>query len=321
MKKTIFIYCLLSLFALNLYSNATSGIAINVYVPESTALQSESRGYLVDRVSQLLSDNNILGKNYSDRFYLISKVHVVEKKVVEGMPQRISQKIEITYKVGDAVDNIIYSTFSQTYIGIGTNETKSQINAFSQIKSNSSYTTFLNEAKERITEYYSQRCGSIIQEAKLCAQNKEYSKAIYNLSLIPYGVVCYNDGLALMKTLYSEKTEYENLTLLNKAQQVWSSNLNKEGAQKAISYLEQMKADQKNQKEIQELLASINAKLQANEAKEWEFMLKQYEYEQALKQQQEQNESDILGTCIQLGFEFLSNNFQPINLIENILLW
>lgn len=124
-----------------------------------------------------------------------------------------------------------------------------------------------------------------------------------------------------MKTLYSEKTEYENLTLLNKAQQVWSSNLNKEGAQKAISYLEQMKADQKNQKEIQELLASINAKLQANEAKEWEFMLKQYEYEQALKQQQEQNESDILGTCIQLGFEFLSNNFQPINLIENILLW
>mgnify|MGYP000881597823 CR=1 FL=1 len=328
MKKIILIYFLISLFALDLYSNAITGIAINVYIPENISLQSESRSYLTDKVSQLLSENHILGKNYSDRFYLTAKIHIVEKNIVGGMPQRVSQKIEVTYKIGDAVDNIVYSTLSQTYVGIGTNETKSQINAFAQIKSNLSYRNFFNEAKERISAYYSQRCESIIQEAELSSQNKEYSKAIYKLSLIPYGVACYNNVLNLMKIYYQEKIEYENLELLNKAQQIWSSSPNKEGAQKAIVYLEQMKADQKNQKEIQELLASMNTKLREDEVREWDFMLRQYEQEQILKQQEqvlqqqaEQNETDIFNTCLQLGFEFLSNSFQPINIIETLLLW
>lgn len=83
MKKNIFTYCLLSLFTLNLYSNVNSGIAINVYVPESVSLKQESRNYFLDRISQLLSDNNILGNNYSDRFYLTAKVHIIEKKLSE----------------------------------------------------------------------------------------------------------------------------------------------------------------------------------------------------------------------------------------------
>lgn len=237
------------------------------------------------------------------------------------MPQRILQKMEITYKIGDAVDNIIYSTFSQIYIGIGTNETMAQINAFSQIKSNNFYSTFLNEARKRITQYYSQRCRRIIQEAKLSTQNKEYDKAIYNLSLIPHGAVCYNDGLELMKTLYLEKVEYENLNLLTKAQEVWNSSLNKEGAQKAIGYLGQMKVNQENQKKIQELLTSINAKLHSDEKKEWELIMKQHDEKQALKLQEKQNEADILDTCIQIGYDFLLNNLQPINIIKNLLLW
>lgn len=50
-------------------------------------------------------------------------------------------------------------------------------------------------------------------------------------------------------------------------------------------------------------------------------MLKQYEHEQALKIQEEQNEANLINTCIQLGFDFLSNNLQPVNIIENLLLW
>lgn len=65
----------------------------------------------------------------------------------------------------------------------------------------------------------------------------------------------------------------------------------------------------------------MNAKLQSDEEKEWEFMLEQYEQEQVLKQQKEQNDTDILNTCIQIGYDFLSKNLQPINIIKNILLW
>lgn len=313
MKRIILTFYLLALFSLAAHPN-TSRIAINVYIPEDASLSKESRDYLSDKVSRLLSDNDVLGKNYSDRFYITAKVHIADKHIIDGMPQRISQKLEITYKIGDAVDNIVYSTYSETYMGIGTNETKSQINAFSQIKSNDAYSKFIQEAKNRITEFYSERCGSIIQEA-------EYDKAVYKLSLVPYGVDCYDDVLALMQKIYSEKMEYENLSLLSQAQQSWNSNPTKEGAKKAVGYLSRMKPTKDNQDKVQELLDSMNSKLQADEAREWELMLRQYEHEQELKLQAEQNSADLLTTCIQLGYDFLSNNFQPINLIKNILLW
>lgn len=320
MKRIVATYCLSVLFSLAAYPE-TSRIAINVYVPENASLSKESRDYLSDKVSRILSDNDILGKNYSDRFYLTAKVHVVDKHIIGGMPQRISQDLEITYKIGDAVDNIVYSTYSASYTGIGTNETKSQINAFSQIKSNNAYSSFIEEAKNRILEFYSERCGSIIQEAEISARNKEYDKAIYKLSLIPYGVDCYNNALSLMEKIYSEKMEYENLSLLSQAQQSWNGNPTKEGAKKAISYLGRMQPGESYQKQVQQLLDSMNAKLQKDEEREWQLMLKQYEHEQELKLQEEQNEADILNTCIQLGYDFLSSNFQPINLIGNILSW
>lgn len=310
----------MALFSLAAYPE-TSRIAINVYVPENTSLSEESRDYLSDKLSRLLSDNDVLGKNYSDRFYITAKVHIADKHIISGMPQRVSQKLEITYKIGDAVDNIVYSTYSTTYTGIGTNETKSQINAFSQIKSNDAYSNFIEEAKNRITEFYSERCGSIIQEAEISARNKEYDKAIYKLSLVPYGVDCYNDALNLMQKIYSEKMEYENSSLLSQAQLSWNSNPTKEGAKKAVGYLSRMKSSQSNQKQVQQLLDSMNAKLQKDEEKEWELMLKQYEHEQELKLQEEQNSADLLNACIQLGYDFLSSNFQPINLIGNILSW
>lgn len=198
---------------------------------------------------------------------------------------------------------------------------KSLLNAFSQIKQNDSYSQFVETAKSRIIDYYAQRCESIIQESDLCTQNKEFDKALYKLSLVPYGVDCYNDVLTHMRTIYSEKISYENHTLLFQAKQAWSSNPNKEGANTAISYLKRMKSSKENQQEIDKLLVEINRKLQEDERKEWEFMLKQYEHEQALKIQEEQNEASLLNTCIQLGFDFLSNNLQPVNIIENLLLW
>lgn len=321
MKKFVFIYSLLMLLSLEVYSNITSRIAINVYIPENSSLPQNCREYLSDRVSYLLSENNVLGKNYSDRFYLTAKIHIVEKNIIEGLPQRILQKIEVTYKIGDAVDNIIYSTLSRTYIGIGTTEIKSLLNAFSQIKQNDSYSQFVDKAKNRIIDYYAQHCESIIQESDLNTQNKEFDKALYKLSLVPYGVDCYNEVLNHMETIYSEKISYENYTLLSKAKQAWSSNPNKEGANTAISYLKQMKPNKENQQEIDKLLAEIYKKLQEDEKKEWEFMLKQYEYEQAIKIQKEQNEANLLSTCIQVGADFLSNSLQPVSIIENLLLW
>lgn len=321
MKKFVFIYSLLMLLSLEVYSNTTSRIAINVYVPENSSLPQNCREYLSDRVSYLLSENNVLSKNYSDRFYLTAKIHIVEKNIIEGLPQRVSQKIEVTYKIGDAVDNIIYSTLSKTYIGIGTTEMKSLLNAFSQIKQNDSYSQFVEKAKNRIIDYYAQRCESIIQESDLDTQNKEFDKALYKLSLVPYGVDCFDEVLNHMKTIYSEKISHENYTLLLQAKQEWISNPNKEGANTAISYLKQMNPNKENQQEIDKLLTEIDKKLQEDEKKEWEFMLKQYEHEQALKIQKEQNEASLLNTCIQLGFNFLSSNLQPVNIIENLLLW
>lgn len=318
MKKIAIIYIMVQL---SLTICSQNSIPVNVFIQESNLSTNKCKEYLLDKITNILAENGILCNNYSDRFYMTAKVYIVEKKVVKSVSPQILQKIEIVYNLGDAIDNIIYSTFSRVYIGIGNTEESSQLNALSKIKSDDSYSRILRTSQEKIIGYYSQRCNSIIKEADLCSLNKEFDKAIYMLSLIPSGVECYEEVLACMKIIYSNKLDYDNQILLSRAKQAWSSNPNQNGAKEAITFIAQIKPNDIINKEVDVLLTLINEKLQADERKEWELMFKQYEGELALKMQENQSDADLLNTCIQLGFEYLTKNFQPINIIENLLLW
>ena len=130
-------------------------ISIHAYVPESEELPYESHKLLETKLSQIISANGISDNENIVRFILTAKINVISKDIVAGPPQRISQKLDITFILGDIEEDKVYSQLTISTIGIGQNLEKSYISAFKNIDSKkSAITAFLQEGKEKLLAYY-----------------------------------------------------------------------------------------------------------------------------------------------------------------------
>lgn len=121
------------------------------------------------------------------------------------------QTVEVTFILGDVIENKTYASVSFELKGIGTNETKAWQTAFSSLKSgDSQFKTMFEDAMGKIKSYYSANCVSIIAEAKTLASAGQYDRAIYSLMSVP-GICaeCRNDALAEAAALYQQKIDAE----------------------------------------------------------------------------------------------------------------
>lgn len=289
-------------FCFNVEAMAESsigGIYISVIQPERTEIPQEAAQQLENRMHQLITANGIADTDPNGRFVITAKSLIVSKDIIGGAPQRISQKIDFTFMVGDIIENKVFDSYTFSAIGIGINENKSYINAITKMKINSpQFTSFIEKAKEKIIQYYAARCEQIIIEAKQQAANHDYQQAIYQLMQVPNICDCAEKCQTLMIEYYDAYTEKTAAELLNDAKSKWASAPNAEGAALAADIIAQIPAGTKVQAELDALIAEINQKLREDEKRDWAFKMKQYEDEQAKQKREfalrkEQQEAEI----------------------------
>lgn len=230
---------------------------------------------------------------------ITAKSSVVSKDIIGGAPQRVSQKIDFTFMIGDIIENKVFESYTFSAIGIGINENKSYINAIAKMKTNSpQFTSFVEKAKEEIIRYYAARCEQIIVEAKQQAANHDYQRAIYQLMQVPKICDCSEKCQTLMIEYYDAYSETTAAELLNAAKSKWAGAPNAEGAAMVADMIAQIPAGTKIQNELDALVAEINVKLREDEKRDWEFKMQQYNDEQArqkreYKLRKEQQDADI----------------------------
>ena len=299
MYKSYLLICLA--FAISNASYAAtddSRISINALVADE-AIPSEAVSILENKLVMALTANGFADNGYAERFVLTAKADVVSKDIVPSIPPRISQKIDITLAVGDIVENKVYSTYTMTTIGTGTNDTKAFVSAFTKINpQKDELQNMLAEAKTKIVDYYTENTDEIINNAKALAAMQKYDEAIFRLMSVPN---IYNKGYkdcqSAAVAIYQQKINHEAETLLAKAKNIWASSPNDTGAQQVAELISKINPEADNYQSVETFRKQVEDKLQDDAKREWEFLMKQYENNQAFKQ-------SIVSACRDIGVAY-----------------
>jgi hypothetical protein len=257
-----------------------------VLQPEREYLTAPACRLLTTKITQILNQKGIVNDLPSNRFVLTAKANVLSKDIIAGSPSRISERIELTFIIGDILENKKYGSYAMPLTGVGLNEQQAIQMAIKSINNNDpGLNSFIEQSKERIIQYYIDNEVNIINQADLLFAKGEYEEALYLLSLVPEGASdCYIHCQNKMQEIVRKKIDSDGETLFNKAKAAWAKNPNAEGAEEVFPLISAINTSAACYKKITPFLNSISAKLVADEKRAWDFKMKQYEDQKAREQ-------------------------------------
>ena len=281
MRKLLFSIALLAPLALCAQERLddVGRITIHAYVPERENLPAESQKLLETKLSQIVTANGIADNEDCVRFVLTAKINVISKDITAGPPHRISQKLEVTFILGDVETDKVYSQATISTMGVGQSLEKSYLVAFRNISPhNTAITAFIQDGKEKILNYYQTHCEDVVAEARKQASQQNYEDALMMLTSIPDVCTdCFNEASKIAAPIYHEMIEARGVECLNKAQTVWAKNPSMEGAQEATRLLSQINFAASCQTKADALMKEITAKMNEIDRREWEHQMQVYQ--------------------------------------------
>lgn len=275
-------------------------------------IPTEACRNLETRMQRMLASQGFGDYGYTERFVLTAKIDVTSKDVVPSTPARVSEKLDVTFMVGDVIENKIYASSTLSLAGIGTNENKALISAFSKINPNQTdLCEMLKQAKGKIVDFYTNHCDEEISKARTMASVGNYDEAISRMMAIPNVCSeCYAKCQTAATTFYQQKIDAQGLQLLNKARNAWMKSQDAAGAQEVAQHLNSISPYSSCYPEVEKLRKEVTSKLNADALKEWNFQVKQYEDSQAYKK-------SIVKACRDVGMAWANN--QPQSIVKNII--
>jgi len=350
MKRYIVICLLLSALSC-IMQGQTSYLYLSVVQPDRDEIPAEAGKQLERKLTQLLTSNGISSQDPNNRFAITARADITSKDIVASTPQRISEKIDLTLIIGDIVENKIFETVTIPLIGIGINENKAFIAAINQIKpQKAELKVFLDNAKQKIVDYYAFRCSQIIKDAQKLASGNNFDEAIYQLMQVPDICDCSKDCQDLMVEYTLKRNNAIAAQLFNEAKVRWAASPNSEGATDVADIIARIPANSSSQKNIDALIKSINNKLRADEKRQWNFKMKQYndakekeqrEYQlrvdkqiadnrikreeldarERQKAEEQATRRKMIDAAKSVGLGFVNNLPKSITYIKNVMSW
>lgn len=242
---------------------------------------------LQNKLQQIATNNGLGGNAYSPRFVITCNLNVMTKDVLPGPPPMIAMNIDATFYIVDYVSQTVFSTTTVSVKAVGTNLEKSYINGIRNINPRSpEMKSFVGAGKNKIIAYYNDRCDYILQEAKSLASQKRYREAIFQLSSVPEVCKdCYFQATDAIEPIFQAYLNDLCERNLSAATAVWIANPNSYGANEVIGYLSEILPDAACFGEAQNLVSEIRSKILADEKRDWNFQLKQWNDRVSLESQ------------------------------------
>ncbi len=318
MKKIII--QIVFLMAFTLIANAQAKlddfgrIVLNSYLPENIALTSEAKELLMTKLSQIATNNGMGGSQANPRFIITASVNVGTKDIIAGPPQLISQNINITFFVGDAISNTAFSNTTIAMKGVGTNENKAFIDALNTINPKTKQLqTLLDEGKNKIIQYYNSQCDFVVTRAKTLTDQQKYDEAIYELMQVPEVCkACYEKCMIAVQPIYQKSIDRECTLKLNEAKTVWAASPNSNGATSIAPILSEINPDAACYNEALAFSETVRKKVEADEKRNWDFRMKKYADGVKLEKQK-------IDAAKEIAVQYAKN--QPKTIVYNRIIW
>lgn len=304
-------FFLLFLNKLEAQTTAKSDIEIAPYIDNSTeAIPSEAENVLLNKLSEILTQNGVI-KGVNSTFILTANTVVLTKEITPTAPSMHVYNFQTTFYVGNGVDGNLFSSYSTTLKGIGTNQTKAYINAFRNIQvKNDEVSNFLLKAKAKIIDYYNSKCETILSQVSTLQKTNRFQEALYLLTSVPEACsACYAKCNLKVESVYKQSIDFDCKTKLAEAQQFWNANPNSDGANEAAQILKGVNPNSSCFNEVKSFGATIAKKMTENDAREWKVF---YEQEVGL-------EKDRIEAIKEIGKAY--GQGQPKNVTYNTKYW
>ena len=273
-----------------------------------------ARNNLQSKLARAVNKYGLGGSTNNARFIITPNISVLEKNVLATAPPRVVVVLDIGLFVGDGVSGTKFSSGSITAKGVGSNETKAYINAFKQLRpENKEFKNVIEAAKPKILEYYNTNCDFIVAEAQNQAAQNNFDMALLNLTTVPQvSKDCYSKVSALIPEYYQKKIDTECNLKLNNARNVWNTDQNLDGADKAGIILSSIDPNASCYRDAVRLSNDIGKRVKDLTDREWKYILNQ----QKLDAQVEKASLDTAQKVLTTYFEN-----QPQTLNYNVRGW
>lgn len=276
--------------------------------PES--LPEEALRNLNNKMGNIIASNGYGSCNYAERFVLVANVDVVSNSIAPTNPPKISKAIDITLIVGDIVENKTFASCVVSLNGIGINDNKAFITAFSSLKTNNtSISAMLSKAYSEISWYYGSNKEKFLNNAKAMELKGNFDEAIaYLMSVPPIDDICYQTCQDYAIEVYKSKVKSKSVEAYLSAKAAWVGDKSKRGAYIALPFLKQVNPASECYTDALALWDEISDKLDADEIEAKEIAKAKYQDKQKFK-------SDILDACKSIGVAFCEHRPQSVTRI------
>ena len=311
MRKIVVLFVLMMSMATFAQTSDEGRVSLQAMMPDGV-IPVEASKNLVTCMQRMLVGNGYGDNGYVERFVLTAKVDVTSKDIVPSTPARVSEKMDVTFFVGDVIENKLYASCTIVLQGIGTNENKALISAFSKLNPNQkAFAEMLETAKSKIVDFYTTHCTEEISKARTMASVGNYDEAISRMMAVPNVCAdCFGKCQAAATSFYQQKIDTNGLQLLNKARNAWMKSQDADAANAVAQYLNAISPYSSCYQDVEKLRKEAASKLKADELREWNFQLKQYEDSQAYKR-------SMVKACRDVGMAWANN--QPKSIVKTII--
>ena len=257
MKKSIFLVFIF-LISINLpgqndlgKSDDTQRIAVMPYFSKSK-INSKDGSLLLSKMGKLLSKDGL--SSYYSRYVMWPRIDATED-VTGGTSVRHVMNLDVSFYIADNITKTVYASTSYTVTGVDRKKDKARARALKKINlTNEQGQQFLNDAKNRIIEFYNSKCDFILKEAQSKASRKQYDNAIFDLTSIPeICKECFMKGQDLAVKVFKDKMENQCMELIAQAKTAKAKN----NYDLAASYLSSILPDVSCYKEAQSILKEV----------------------------------------------------------------
>ena len=310
MKKILVLACILAAISITQTSGQTPVCPIII----DDNLPSEVSKSLKNKADQILSSYGYGSVSSPDRTVMSVVVDVVENNVVHTNPPRVSKKIEVTMKIGDVVENMVFGSAVVSLSGVGLNDTKAYIAALGNLKAeNKEIKRLFSTVEASLAEYYEKNSSVILDKAKGKVISGNYDEAIaYLISIPPVNEKCYEACQELAITYYIEKVNHSSYEAYSAALAAWTSNKTQSGAQEALQYLKMVSPASESYPTALQLWDDISEKLKQDEVEEKEHAKQLYNDRVAVR-------NSVLDAVRAIGVAF--GEHQPESVTKLVRRW
>lgn len=284
MKKILLTLIVLGGFVMSLNAQNIQGkaddlgrIALAAIVPDqATGIPQEARQMLVNKMSQIATQNGLGATAANPRFCIVPLVTVMSKEITPTAPPMQAVNLDVTFYIVDAASQNIFSQTSIPVKGVGQTEDKAYIQALKNINVKAGqFKGFIEKGKEKIVEYYNSQCDVVLKGAQALAGQRKYEEALFVLLSVPDVCrECFDKSMDLSIEIYKQYANYKCTEYMAKAKAAWA-NMNTD---KAAEFLGKITPDMECYNDAVKLVEEIKAKQLADGANVWEFKMKQYDH-------------------------------------------